>query len=158
MKSRRIIPGLIAVAVTGVLVYFLRPGMPFVAWRALNNSDRYELLSLQPRPSQWDFYGQKILGGTVIVDAATRSRLNQAFQRGVREGDRSPAACFEPHHGIRATSKGVTTDFVICFECRQVQVWRGDERIAYFFVADSPRAVFDEVLKAAGVQFAPKEP
>jgi hypothetical protein len=53
---------------------------------------------------------------------------------------------------------GVTTDFVICFECRQVRVWRGDQKVALFLVNGSPQPVFDEVLKAVGVPLAPKPP
>lgn len=34
-------------------------------------------------------------------------------------------APFNPRHGIRVTRAEVTTDYLICFECRQVQVWRG---------------------------------
>ena len=66
-------------------------------------------------------------------------------------------ACFNPRHGIRVTHAGVVTNFVTCFECRQVEVWRGNQKLALFLVSVSPQSVFDEVLKSAGVTLAPKE-
>jgi hypothetical protein len=158
-KARWLIVGVVvALAAGGTFAYLHSRGMPRGAWNALNDADRYELLSLNPLLSKPDYYGHEILGRTVIHDAATRERLNEAFQSGVRASDGGMMACFNPRHGIRVTHKGVSTDFVICFECRQVQVWRGGRKIAFFLVSDSPQPVFDDVLKSAGVPLAPKEP
>ena len=155
-KFRWIVVALIAVAGVGIFAYLRWRGMPRVAWSALNDADRYELLSLEPYPPKPDYYGREVLGRTIVGDPAIRERLNRALQSGVRESDGTSMSCFDPRHGIRVTRAGMTTDFVICFECRQVEVWRGDERIAYFLVSDSPKAVFDEVLKSAGVPLAVK--
>jgi hypothetical protein len=131
-------------------------GMPVVAWRALGDANEYELLSLEPRLSGPDFYGHTILGGTKVVDAETREKLNRALRLGVRENNGEEMACFNPRHGIRVTRDGVTTDFVICFECRQVEVFRGGKQIAFFLISGSPQGVFDEVLKGANVPLAAK--
>lgn len=58
-------------------------------------------------------------------------------------------ACFNPRHGIRVSHNTKRTDFVICFECLQVKVHgegQGD-----FLVSDFPKAIFDKVLRDAGV-------
>jgi hypothetical protein len=157
-KARWIIVGVIALVAFGALAHLRSNGIPRAAWNALANADRFELLSLNPDLSKPDYYGHEVLGQTTITDAATRERLNEAFQSGVRANDGRMMACFNPRHGIRVTHAGVTTDFVICFECRQVQVWRGNQKIAFFLVSDSPQPVFDDVLKSAGVPLAPKEP
>ncbi|MDB5293445.1 MAG: hypothetical protein JWL69_4686 [Phycisphaerales bacterium] len=139
--------------------------MPLVAARALADADQYEVLSLRPEvfslrphPEQPRFHGYEILGRMTVTDAATRQRLNAALQSGVRESDGRMMACFNPRHGIRVTRAGVTTDFAICFECRQIQVWRDGKEIAFFLTSESPQPVFDRVLQKANVPLAPKEP
>jgi hypothetical protein len=159
LKTRWTIVGAVAIVAVGTLAYLRwHGGMPRAAWNALNDADRYELLSLNPYLSKPDYYSHEILGKTVIQDAAVRERLNNALQAGVRASDGRAYACFNPRHGIRVTRAGVVTDLLICFECRQVQVWRGGQEIAYFLVSDSPQPVFNEVLKSAGVPLAPKDP
>jgi hypothetical protein len=157
-RSRWVIVAVVALIAAAALAYLRWHGMPRVAWKALNDADRYELLSLYPYLSKPDYYNHEILGRTVITDVAVRDRLNHTFQAGVRQSDGTIMACFYPRHGIRVTHAGVTTDFVICFECRQVQVWRGNQKIASFLVSESPQPAFDDVLKSAGVPLAPKEP
>lgn len=158
MKARLTVVGVLAIVAVGALAYLRPHGVPRIAWNALNDADRYELLTLNPYLSKPDYYGHEILGQTVIHDASVREKLNNALQAGVRTSDGKAMACFNPRHGIRVTHAGVVTDLVMCFECRQVQVWRGGQEIASFLVSDSPQPVFDEVLKSAGVPLAPKEP
>jgi hypothetical protein len=159
-KVRWAILAIAGVALALGLAWLRWHGMPLVAARALADADQYEVLSLQPLRSysgQPRFYGHKILGQMTVTDPATRQRLNAALQSGVRESDGRMMACFNPRHGIRLTRAGVTTDFVICFECRQIQVWRDGKVIASFLTSASPQPVFDEVLQKANVPLAPKE-
>ena len=158
MKARWTIVGVVTLLAFGTLAYLRSPGMPRAAWNALNDADRYELLSLNPYLSKPDYYSHEILGQTIIQDPSVREKLNNALQAGVRASDGKAMACFNPRHGIRVTRAGVVTDLVICFECRQVEVWRGNRKIASFLVSDSPQSVFDDALKSAGVPLAPKEP
>lgn len=151
---RRAVRLLLVLALAGGLAWLRWHGMPSVAWQALNDADRYELLSLRPYPWKPGFYRHEVLGSTLITDAKTRDRLNRALQRGARESDGTEMSCFNPRHGIRVTHAGVTTDFVICFECRQVEVWRGDKKIAFFLTSESPQPAFDDVLRNAGVPLA----
>jgi hypothetical protein len=129
-----------------------------VAWEALAGAEWYELLSLHPQHSETGFYNHEVLGRTAVTDAATRQKLNGALQSGVREGDGTIMTCFKPRHGIRVARAGVSTGFVICFECRQVQVWRRGEKIAFFRTSASPETAFDEALRQANVPLTPKEP
>jgi hypothetical protein len=157
---------LVVLAAIAGVAWWRWPGMPRVAVRALTNADQYELLSLQPymgtmtSPDAPRFYDHEIIGRTQVIDTAVRAKLNEALQRGVREmtDPNKVRACFNPRHGIRVTRAGITTDFVICFECRQIEVWRGGTVIAAFPTSSSPQPVFDEVLERAGVPLAPKEP
>jgi hypothetical protein len=135
-------------------------GMPVSDWWALTYADQYELLSLQPTrlgPKLPDYYGTVILGRTPIPDVATRDRLNWALQSGARQSDGRSKSCFNPRHAVRVTQAGVTTEFLICFECRQFEVWRDGKEIGYFLTNSSPQAVFDDVLNKAGIPLALKE-
>ena len=158
MRARLTIVAVIAIGALSTLAYLRSPGVPRTAWNALNDADRYELLSLNPHLSKPDYYGHEILGQTLVQAPSVRERLNNTLKAGARSSDGRAYACFNPRHGIRVTHADVVTDLLICFECRQVQVWRGGQKIAYFLVSESPQPVFDEVLKSAGVPLAPKEP
>jgi hypothetical protein len=136
--------------------------LPRVAVDALEEADRYELLSLdperqsvQPTSSPSDlFHGWRVLGRVVLTDSATRHRLNDALRGGAESILSPPAMCFNPRHGIRVTRDGRTTDFLICFECEQVQVRVGDQLVADWLTDSSPQPVFDQVLQQAGVPLA----
>jgi hypothetical protein len=132
--------------------------IPAGARTALEKADQMELLSTDPASQQEkpkdDFHGWKVLGRTQIKDADTRKKLVAALKKGVGENDGMAAACFHPRHGIRATQGSKTTDFVICFECFQVQVYAGEKRDGSFLTTDSPQPVFDQVLREAGVPLA----
>jgi hypothetical protein len=51
--------------------------------------------------------------------------------------------CFNPRHGLRIMHAGSITDFLICFECQQVQVWSGGQQISRWSTDSSPQPVFD---------------
>ena len=147
-------------AIAGAAAWLRWHGMPLSAWRALSAAETYELISLEPdmrtaTPSGIRYHNHAVLGSTPITDPATRRRLNDALQAGVRASDGTVMACFNPRHGIRVTRGGVVSEFVICFECRQVQVYRGEVKL-YFLTSNSPEKVFDEVLQSANVPLAAK--
>jgi hypothetical protein len=106
-----------------------------------------------PATPQFHFY--YILGQTRITEPQTQKKLTEALQAGAR-GRASPAACFDPRHGIRVTRSGTVIDIVICFECSQAKVYVNNVADEDFLTTSSPEAVFDEVLKSAGVPLAPK--
>ena len=165
-RRRRTFVLLLVLASLAGVAWLRWRGMPRAAMRALTDADQYELLSLQPymgtitSPEAPRFYDHEIIGRTLISDPAVRAKLNDALERGVREIEdpNRVRACFNPRHGIRVTRAGLVTDFVICFECRQIHVWRGDTLIASIPTSSSPQSVFDEVFQRAGVPLAPKAP
>jgi hypothetical protein len=125
--------------------------IPATAAAMLEKSDSFELLSLNPdhqqKTAKRDFHGYRVLGKVVVTDTETRRGLVPAFQRGVAENQGMVAACFNPRHGIRVTRNGQRADFVICFECAQVQLY-GDVQ-PEFLISRSPKALFDSVLRSA---------
>lgn len=131
--------------------------MPTQAWEALTNADQYELLSIVPGHSESGIHGHEILGSVRITDPAVRRRLNYALQFGCRASIGAHFMCFDPRHAIRVTHDGVTTEILICFECNLVELWRGNQKIAFFTTVNFPQPVFDAALKNAGVTLAPKD-
>jgi hypothetical protein len=127
---------------------------------ALENAEQFELLSLEPCPTDKPenprdtFYSVEILGRTQIKDMDTRKKLVAAFQKGVEEHDGSIALCFDPRHGIRIKHDGKTIDFIICFYCYQVEAYADGKDFAKMLISNSPQAAFDEALQKAGVPLA----
>ncbi|APR81891.1 Hypothetical protein A7982_07240 [Minicystis rosea] len=137
----------------------VREKIPAASRLALEQATDVELLSLEPHFGPVEkgreaapFHGCEILGKTKIEDASIRRRLVTALEKAAQDNDGVAAACFEPHHALRVTHGGRTLDFVICFQCLQVQVFEGDERTTGFLITDAPRALFDDVLRDAHVR------
>jgi Aspartic acid proteinase inhibitor len=136
---------------------FTRKKMSAATTGVLEKAGSLELLSLEPnrRNNVKDgFHGWRVLGKTVVKDKKTREQLAAAVVMGVADNEGLAAACFNPRHGIRVTAAGKTVDFVICFECLQMQVFLGTDRSEDLLIAASPQALFDKVLHSAGVPLA----
>src|SRR5262245_20526938 len=132
--------------------------LPEDAKAILEKADQLELLSVHPeRPQEKpkdEFHGWKVLGRTVVKDADTRKAIRAAISKGVAESQ-GVAGCFNPRHGIRATSGGKTVDLVICFECWWMEVHVGGKWFAVW-TSGSPEPTLDKVLRDANVPLAPK--
>jgi hypothetical protein len=124
----------------------------------LESADEVQLYSLRPNSddSEQAFHDWKVLGHTALKDDQQRKEVVAAFKRGVEENDGTAAACFQPRHGIRAIQDSKVVDFVICFECRQVEVFVGEKKDRGFLITPSPQALFDKVLAKAHVPLAEK--
>ena len=126
----------------------------------LKQAEQVELLSINPHvrieaKQPGSFHGWKSLGQTTVKEAEQRKKLLTAFEKGVEIEIAKVAKCFEPRHGIRMVHEGKTIDLVICFTCYRVLVFAGEEQEQSFQIEDSPRAVFDQMLKDAKVRLPP---
>ncbi len=136
----------------------LRPEQLSDPLRALDDANQCELYSILPGPEpgapKEEFHGYPVLGKVSINDRAARERLTNVLKAGVLAGH--GGNCFVPRHAIRTVKGATTTDFVICFECKHVYIWRNGEPGVGFKVGRTPEPVFDEMLKGAGIPLAPK--
>jgi hypothetical protein len=130
---------------------------------ALEKAEVIDLYSLDPTPpkgkAEGDFHGWKVLGKTEVKKEAL-AKLVAALEKGAAEQDQNVAAgCFNPRHGIHVTLDGKTYDFVICFECVAVTLYKDKEEKSTkgFGVSRSPAEVFNKVLKDANVKL-PEQP
>jgi hypothetical protein len=126
----------------------------------LHKAAEIEVLSLDPSEGEDNkagdaFHGWKVLGKTTVQEKAVRKKIAAAVARGVALAPKLAAKCFEPRHGIRATYRGTTVDFVICYECSQIEVYYG-KRNANVRTDSSSEPSLDRILKRAGVPLAQK--
>jgi hypothetical protein len=99
-------------------------------------------------------HGYKILGSTELADAGMRASAIAAITDAVRDFDGIVAKCFEPRHSLRVrAANGATYDFVVCFECHQVYVFRGKKRIGTAGMTGSQKRL-DDLLVAAKIPLA----
>src|SRR5262249_3531351 len=97
-----------------------RNDIPSSAKAILERADHLEVLSLDPN-RQGSFHGYRVLKTILVTSADTRKALISAFERAVKENQGEMAACFNPRHGLRATNGEKQEEFVICFQCLQVE-------------------------------------
>ena len=122
------------------------------------SNDQVILLSIQPRKaaagsSGTTFHGYPVLGeGT--LDSSSKGEVLDALVEGIADGPRNGAKCFIPRHGVRITGAEGTVEHVICFECFWVRTYEGEGQPVRRTIAKSPRAVFNRVLRNAGVPLA----
>jgi hypothetical protein len=150
----------IAAFVQSGCTYKSRPDkIPTPLRSALESAASLELLSLNPlqplEAKSDDFHHFRVLGKTSISDPATVRKIVTAFESGVSDYDGVPASCFNPRHGIRIDDGAHRTDLVICFECEQVEVFVDGIGLNDLLISQSPRDVFDDTLKDAGIEPAP---
>jgi hypothetical protein len=128
--------------------------LPAPLQAALEKGGEFHLFSIRPaRVEKTDgaihFHGWEVIGRTSIRDEEKRKKLVGVLKKGVEENQGIGAACFRPRHGIRITEAGKTTDFIICFECFQVQVMVDGLPQKAVLVTRTPEPAFNEALKQA---------
>lgn len=119
--------------------------------QALAAPEKVILYSLEP----WDrataadhtLHRFKILGETELARKQFQIAIGE-FEAAVAGWDGRIAMCFDPRHAIRVTVKGADYDLLLCYECHQLYVYRGDRVIAELGARGSPK-VLDAMLTAA---------
>ena len=127
--------------------------------RAINASDTITVFSLHPFP-EFDASGTfvkppadqrvdswRIHDSAVVSNHVDIAGLASALAAGMRENSGEAAMCFNPRHAIRLKDG---RDIIICFECWQMRVRRGDQT-TYYLTSDGPEKTFDEIFRRHGV-------
>jgi hypothetical protein len=103
-----------------------------------------------------EFHGYPVLGKVEITDAAKRKEIIRALNRGLARSDGTVAKCFWPRHAIHAVTKGRTIEYVICFQCYQLEA-HADNSKSVKPITREPQPVLDKHLERAGIPLVPKE-
>jgi len=127
--------------------------LPDEALEVLRSPHSAIFYSLEPweRPKLGDktLYHYKILGQTVL-DPTQEQVVAGAFQMAVGEWDGLIANCFDPRHALRISSRGHTYDFLLCYNCHQLYVYKDEKLLANLGAGGSPKFL-NGLLSAAHV-------
>jgi len=127
--------------------------LPAEAEQALRAPGKVVLYSLEPweRPAKGDktLHYFKVLGRTEL-DRQQGATAIAEFKSAVAGWDGMRAACFDPRHALRVTAKAHTYDFLLCYACHLLSVYRDNKLLATVGAAGSPQAL-NELLSAARI-------
>jgi hypothetical protein len=135
------------------------PPWPDGVLARLAGSDGMRIFALHPRPEELagggalleDFHGYPILGQATVPDPSRRDLLLRLLEDGIEASDGSAAHCFEPRHGLSVTAGSTTVDYVICFECRQIQVVENGQRQPDVLTSDAHAGDVTRFFEGAGL-------
>lgn len=111
---------------------------------ALHSEGPATLYSLEPwadpeekaaRLQNFEILGQSPLS------ASQRSVAVEAIDTAIAGFDNVVASCFDPRHALRVQANGHTYDFLLCYSCHQLEIYRDDKRLESLGVAGSPAAL-----------------
>ena len=115
--------------------------MPSPAENALSSPSKVILYSLTPAGNDWkgvnSFHGYRVLG-KVMLEGEEAFQVSNEFKQAVFRADGSVASCFDPRHGLQVADKTHTFDFVLCYECRQMEIYEDNKKIADIGAKGSP--------------------
>ena len=100
------------------------------------------------------FHGYLVLGKAEVETAADQVEIIDAIERGIKESDGSAAKCFDPRHGIRVFRGTTKRDYVICFECLQLDIF-GPLRKERKTTTEAAKDVLNRVLENAKIDLVP---
>ena len=121
------------------------------------NGDRYPGMPVPENAKL--LHGWEILESCTMSSTYDRALLFKAFEEGqeeMRGNDQPQVDCFQPRHGIRTVVDGLTTDYLICFECLNFMVWENGEQTGGGVTTRSPAKTFDALLAECGSEGDPQ--
>jgi hypothetical protein len=124
--------------------------LPAEALSALHAPDSVVLYALEP----WDdgrpqLHGYKVLGKATL-DGEQRAAALAEFETSVARWDGAVGACFDPHHALRVEHEGHTYDFLLCYLCQSMQVYRDGKEFAGVGATGSAEPL-NALLRAKGL-------
>ena len=107
----------------------------------LDSADSAILYSLDPNAAPGNkFHYFRILGKTKLNRDETREAAH-AFDKAIAGFGDEMANCFNARHGLRIVSAGHIYDYLLCYECDQVEVFIDDKLVADLGAAGSPNVL-----------------
>ena len=149
---------LLALCMAIVAVNACQPAFPERAATLLQNADTLLVLSLNPARGAIDpkgFHGWPVLGEALIGDADRKLFIEAVITGIVPPGPEVTVCEITPRHGIRASSKMGTVDFVICFECSEVQILYSQGGQEYLVPNSILKAALSRATTKAGIPVLP---
>lgn len=127
--------------------------MPADAAKALHEARHAVLFSLEPwypRHAQLHpLYQQQELGHLDLSEAQTQVAI-QVFESAVAHRSDWDAGCFDPRHAMHIEADGHSFDYLICFVCGQMIVYRDGKVLGKVKIAGSGGKL-NEILESASI-------
>lgn len=116
----------------------------------------YPIKGLGPSKTAEAFHGYRVFGKVAFADDPSAGKeILAALLDGIDQSDGKSLDCFDPRHGIRTVEDGITVDYVVCFACNLISIYRdGTPESGFTKTTKGPRSVFNKHLKAANVILA----
>lgn len=126
--------------------------------RILNEAKEVTLFSINPWKEKAGrdmpvVVGWGNLGGIVFTDPAQVKKVIGVLTAAMEKGG-GAVFCFDPRHALRIKDHGHQYDFIICFACYQVYVFRDGRYAATGYLVGSPEP-YNRLLRAARVPLPP---
>ena len=121
--------------------------------QVLHNAQHAMLYSLEPwADPEGDvprLQRYQILGRTEL-DATQTSVAAKEFEGSVGQWNGMVAMCFDPRHALRIVAEGHTYDFLLCYRCQELYVYRDESKnaIAMLGASGSPQILNDLLVSA----------
>ncbi len=144
---------ILVLAALGLYVLYLSmppaARIPEDAYRALTLSNASTLYSLEPN-TVGEFHNYSVLGKIQLNEAGTRKAAREfenvvpTRHSGVRK------FCFDPRHALRVVHDNHAYDFLLCYECDSLVIYKDATAIGRLPAYGSP-SVLNGMLDAAGL-------
>lgn len=110
--------------------------------------------TIRPAPRHRSLDHFTILG-KASLDAAQAEEAIAAFRAAMNAGDDQVlvAACFEPRHAISIRFNGHQFDYLLCYTCGSLEVFRDGKLVSDILASGSPSAL-NALLKAKGLRLS----
>lgn len=132
--------------------------LPVAADQALASADSVVLYSLEPytenpeADKNWKgakFHGYNCLGQLSLTGQQAQTAIAE-FKKAIPKEEGPMAECFDPRHALRVVSGHHTYDFLLCYQCAQMEVYEDDKELADLSASGSAD-ILNSLLKKAGV-------
>src|SRR5690606_36458438 len=97
-------------------------------------------------------HGYHILGRAILDAGDSRIAVEQ-LRLAVADWDGLVAGCFDPRHALRVVSGGHTYEFLLCYDCNGIAVFRDTVRLTTLGATGSPQ-VLNKLMKEKGLELS----
>jgi hypothetical protein len=103
-------------------------------------------------------HGYQVLGKVEVTDIGQRRQLFDALKSAIAQRDVMQYKCFFPRHVLQVEQDGRVIDYVVCFQCRNYEIYVDGGRRTHHTqpIGDDAAPVFNKPLEEAKVPVVPK--
>ena len=104
-------------------------------------------------------HGYPVLGKVEISDPEKRRAVVSAIKEAVRKKPEYGMNCFIPRHAVRSVKGGEEVVVLICFQCRNYEIYRDGEpdRVGSGLISQEAKTLLNATLADAGVRLAAED-